>query len=128
MADQQFERSRRKTGGRRAVADRNLAGYPTQRCDSHVEIAYLFFGRAEALVAVSVVANLVTSGGNLRDCVGISVRGMTGDEPGRWYVPLAQHVEQPLGADHSKLAARDRTGRSGVEVSDPDRDRIEVEG
>jgi hypothetical protein len=89
VADQQFERARREPGGRRSVADRRVAGDPLQRRDCHSEIAYLLLGRAQALVAVAVMADLVAGSDDLRDRVGIGVGGMARDEPGRGDFPLA---------------------------------------
>src|SRR5579871_2486512 len=71
--------------------------------------------------------DLVACGGNLFDRFRIGVRGMSGDEPGRGDVPLAQHREQPACADHAEFAARYGARRAGVKVADPYRNGVEIE-
>src|ERR1700722_11016963 len=77
---------------------------------------------------VAVIADLMTAGDELLDDLRISLGAMAGDEPGRADIRLAEQREQTLGADAAELAARNCAQRGGAESSEPQRDRVEVEG
>ena len=69
-------------------------------------------------MAVPVVADLVTLGGDARANVRERLDGVAGDEPGRADAALTQQVEDPRGADPSaEFAAGQRVGGVGLEVA-----------
>src|SRR2546428_8560380 len=77
---------------------------------------------------IAMMADLVAGLSNPFDRLGKGVGGVAGDEPGRANTPLAQHREQPMGANITELAARNRARRARVKSADTDRHCVKVDG
>src|SRR5512139_1168970 len=77
-------------------------------------------------MAITMMTDLMAAPHNLLYCFWISVCGMPGDEPGGLNAKLVQQVQNALGADHPKFAARDHAGRAGLKRTQPERDRVEI--
>src|SRR5258708_602707 len=73
------------------------------------------------------MGNFVARFGDFGNRRGKGIGRVSRYEPGRPYIPFAQHLEQPFGADAAEFAPGNRARRSRMEGADPYRHRVEIE-